>query len=509
MSQDESDSPHSLSSDADELRRFGYVQQLDRTMGGFSSFALSFSLISITTGLFAGFQFGIRQAGPALVWSWAVVVVGQFLVALVMAGLAARFPLSGYGYQWTSRLANPHYGFFVGWLLMMQFVTGFPGVCQALAGYGLDAYGGRLCSFLMSAGIADHVEADVMRVLGIPVVSWLTVAVISTIALVHLFGMRFASRINDIGVVAELAGAFLITVILLAVWAVQGDRPLSYLTERTNFYSAQPAGMAAFALSLLTGAWCLTGFEAAADLAEETVDPRRTVPRAVLLSELTSGIGGLFMLAAFVLSIPNLEQVQASSSPLLVIIESRLGSFVTPLVMAVVLVSIFACGLASMAATSRLIFSLARDNMLPCSQFLKQVHPAHQIPRNAIMLVWLLSSLVVLALERLSLITSISAVAGYLGYGGIVAATLRRSPSSESAGRTSVGWQKAVAWAALVWIVLLIGGLTVPEPEPGAGHVAAWATLTAFVAGVVLYLAYTRPRLIRGQAGPPVAIGDD
>ena len=121
--------------DARDLRQFGYTQQLKRTMGAFSSFAISFSLISINTGIFVGFQTGIQYAGPAVIFSWSLVVVGQFFVALVIADLATRYPLSGYGYQWTSRLVNPHFGFFVGWLLLLQFLTGFPGVCNALAAY--------------------------------------------------------------------------------------------------------------------------------------------------------------------------------------------------------------------------------------------------------------------------------------------------------------------------------------------------------------------------------------
>lgn len=116
-----------------DLRQFGYEQVLLRQLGGFSSFALAFSLISVFTGVFANFGHGLRQVGGAVIWSWLIVLVGQTLVALVLAELATRMPLSGYGYQWTSRLVNPHLGFFVGWLLTLQFLTGFPGISATLA----------------------------------------------------------------------------------------------------------------------------------------------------------------------------------------------------------------------------------------------------------------------------------------------------------------------------------------------------------------------------------------
>src|SRR5262249_40619293 len=90
--------------DAAELRRLAYLQQLKRTLGGFTSFAVSFSIISITTGISANFGSAYGLVGPAVVWSWWIAVAGQILVALVLAELAVHFPLSGYGYQWAARL---------------------------------------------------------------------------------------------------------------------------------------------------------------------------------------------------------------------------------------------------------------------------------------------------------------------------------------------------------------------------------------------------------------------
>ena len=101
-------------------------------MGSFSSFAVAFSLISVITGVTANFGHGLQLVGGGVLSSWLIVLCGQTLLALLLAELSNRMPLSGYGYQWTNRLMNPHYGFFVGWLLMLQFITGFPGVCATL-----------------------------------------------------------------------------------------------------------------------------------------------------------------------------------------------------------------------------------------------------------------------------------------------------------------------------------------------------------------------------------------
>lgn len=237
--------------DANELQRFGYKQQLRRSMGHFSSFAVAFSLISVFTGVSANFGHGLRQVGGALVWSWLFVLAGQMLVALVLAELSTRFPLSGYGYQWTSRLVNPHFGFFVGWLLALQFLTGFPGVCATLAAQLGNWLGGRWAE---PSGVTA-----------------LTLGVIAITALVHLFGIRLASRVNNVGVWTELLGVTVLSLVLIGIALARGASS-AMLLNSTNAVTAQPAGLGAWALSLLVGAWCLTGFEAAADLAEETTN---------------------------------------------------------------------------------------------------------------------------------------------------------------------------------------------------------------------------------------------
>src|SRR5271156_5151049 len=93
-------------SDEQVLERFGYRQELQRSLGYFSAFALSFSVISVTTGLFANYGAGLQMGGPAFIWTWLIVGAGQFLVALVFAQLSRQIPLSGYAYQWTRQLAG-------------------------------------------------------------------------------------------------------------------------------------------------------------------------------------------------------------------------------------------------------------------------------------------------------------------------------------------------------------------------------------------------------------------
>jgi len=482
-SHDDSD-PALVDPDAAELAQFGYVQQLRRSMGAFSSFAISFSLISITTGIFANFTFGFRQVGPAVIWSWAAVAIGQFLVALVLADLSTRIPLSGYGYQWSTRLVNPTYGYFVGWLLLMQFMTGFPGVCHALAT--------AICSWALDDATAASA------------VPWVAVGIVSLITLVHLFGIRLVSLVNDFGVIAEIAAAVAITAILLVLHLLYGPHDLGFLLDRTSPVDGQPAGISAFALSLLMGAWCLTGFEAAADLAEETHRPKQTIPRVILMAEVSSGVCGFLLLGGLILALGDVASAGKQENLVIAVLNDTLGSTWMPLVMLAVAISIFACGVASMAATTRLVFSLARDNMLPFSQPLKAVHHRWQTPAGAIVLVWAVSTAVILGFRRLEIITSISAASGFLGYAGIIWASFRARGGS--AGFTLGRMQAPIRFSALVWTLLVVAALTIPDADtsPGAiAHLPAKSTFAAIVTGTAIYLLLIRRRIARGEAGPP------
>jgi amino acid transporter len=473
-------------SDSTDLREFGYQQQLNRTMGGFSSFAISFSLISVLTGIYANFNFGFAQVGGVIVWSWLAVGVGQFLVSLVMADLSTHFPISGYGYQWTSRLVNPHFGFFVGWFLLVQFITGFPGTSQAMAVTLSSMMGGE------SSGWT---------------VSLITIAIITTVTIIHLYGIRLVSIVNNFGVYAEIIGVLLLIIVLTTIWFAAGAIDRENLFKSVNALSQNSAGFSAFALSLLLGAWCLTGFEAAADLAEETQSPREHVPRAVILSQISAAIAGFLILSLLVLSAGNISHQQASSNALISILDNALGTQATAATSIIVIISIFACAVASMATATRLLFSMARDRMLPFSSSLAQVNEKRQTPQIATLVIWIFSSLIILMVRRIEIITSVGTLAAYLGYSGIMLSTIITTKKlKESPGFTLGKWRMPIQIVALIWTLIVVASLSIPEteiPEISMRHLPVFMATLATIAGGIFYMIYVRGKINAGVAGPP------
>src|SRR6201998_3940906 len=106
------------------LAKAGYKPELRRSLRFFSMFAIAFSIISITTGIFLNYGFGLAYWGPASIWTWPIVGACNMMIALVVAELGTRIPLAGYAYQWSARLVDPTYGWFVGFAGLLYMAVG-------------------------------------------------------------------------------------------------------------------------------------------------------------------------------------------------------------------------------------------------------------------------------------------------------------------------------------------------------------------------------------------------
>src|SRR5919201_1703212 len=107
---------HESGRDEADLARFGYKQELKRSLGVFSSFAVAFSYISPSTGIFTLFALGLTTIGGVFIWSWPIVALGQLCIALGFAELSSHFPVAGSVFQWTKYLAGKTYSWFAGWI---------------------------------------------------------------------------------------------------------------------------------------------------------------------------------------------------------------------------------------------------------------------------------------------------------------------------------------------------------------------------------------------------------
>ena len=423
------------STDEQVLERFGYHQELSRSLGYFSSFALSFSVICMTSGLFADYGDGLRAGGPAFIWSWLIVGAGQLLVAMVFAQLARRIPLSGYAYQWTRSLAGDRMAFWAGWIMIVQFVTGMSGVAYALASYLVPFFG--LPNSNRNVVIA-------------------TISTLVAAALINHYGIRLASLVNDVSVIAEILGTVLIGFLLLGVALIRKTHPISFLFTYPH-QASTGAYLIAFLTASLMSVWTLGGFEAAANVAEETHLPEKRIPTAIVLSEILAVVFGLLVLIGFTLAVPSVDVASHDPTPLLYIIGSYFPKYVVVAALLLVSIAIFACVLANLTTITRLIWAMARDGKVPASRFLSKVSE-HKVPVNAIWVVIPITAVFTFWAQVEVVIIAICTFAMYVTYGLVVAACLwGKAPAQVNVtGQPAKRVSRWLCAAALAWIIAIL-----------------------------------------------------
>jgi urea carboxylase system permease len=328
--------------DADDLRHIGYRQELHRRLGAFSSFAAGFSFVSILTTVFQLFALGYSFGGPAFFWTWPLVFAGQLCVALVFAELAANWPLAGCIYQWSRRLAGETVGWFAGWAMLVGYI-----VSVAAIGIALQAVLPAVWSGFQLVGTDPSITSASGAANGILLGSVL----IALATVISSVGVRFMALINGMGVTCELIGVMLLLVLLFG----HAERGPGVVTETLGNSPYLPA----FLASTLMAAYVMYGFDSAAELSEETTQPRRVVPSAILRALLVSFVGGGFMIVAALMAAPSLTDGQLSTSGIAYVITSRLDSTLGRALLAVVAISIVSACLAIQNSASRVMFSMA------------------------------------------------------------------------------------------------------------------------------------------------------
>src|ERR1700745_3072967 len=118
--------------DAAALARFGYSQELKRSLGLFSSWSVAFSYISPSTGIFTLFFLGLTTIGGGFMWPGRVVALGQFIVALNFAEVSSHYPVAGSVFQWTKYMASRTYSWFTGWMYLFAGILTVPSVVRTL-----------------------------------------------------------------------------------------------------------------------------------------------------------------------------------------------------------------------------------------------------------------------------------------------------------------------------------------------------------------------------------------
>ncbi|MFF5275080.1 amino acid permease [Streptomyces sp. 900116325] len=476
------------------LQEFGYRQELHRSLGRYASFAAGFSFISVLTTVFQFFAVGYSFGGPVFFWAWPAVLIGQLLVAACFAELAARYPISGAIYQWSSRLSNLTFGWFAGWIMVIGQIVVVAAAALALQMVMPPIWSG----FQLIGG-----DPAPLSPTGATNAALLGTILLVLTTLVNIVDNRVMSIVNRVGVTAEIIGAALIVVLLLT----HSER-----TPSVTFHTGG-AGTGVFGALLVgsfTAAYVMIGFDSAGEMSEETRDPRRTAPRTILSALGAAGLlGGLLVLGGL-LAAPSLTDGHLAVDGMSYVLTSSLGDGVGRVLLVDVVIAIAVATLAVQTAACRMLFSMARDGQLPCSALLSKVNTRTGMPTAPAVVVGVLSAALLLlnfaSPDAFLAIGTTCIVMLYLAYsmvtGPLLVRRLRgrfaaRTDAVDEAGRPlfSLGrWGLAVNTLALLYGLVMTVNLAWPRAavyDPAGGHwYFQWFTVLFLAATVLLGAAY-------------------
>jgi amino acid transporter len=466
-----------IRADTARLHQMGYAQQLFRDMGGFSNFAISFTIISVLTGGLTLYSFGLNHGGPQQMGiGWLFIGAMVMIVGMAMAQLASALPTAGALYYQAAKLGNKHWGWITGWFNLAGQVTISTGII-----YGNAIFAAALLTALFNYPSDLTTTAGKVGTIGLFALFLLVQSTIN-----HR-GVRLAARMADISVWWHIA---VIGVLLVAVGVLHPLHPLSYVFTQSYNNSGFGSPIYAFLVGLLLAQWTFTGYDASAHVTEETVNPARRAPWGIVNSIFWSWVFGYIMLIALTVAIPDLAKTAASSNPVLDIVTNALGTTGGLILFFGFVVAQWFCGLSSITSNSRMLFAFSRDGALPGSSWLHVVSKTFRTPARCIWVAAIIAFIPALAQFWVppiySIVVSISVIGLYVSYVIPVLLALvypnRWKPGPWSLGR----WWKPVAVVAIVWVAIISVILMLPEysvPADFKGNVIDWLNTTGAWAG--------------------------
>jgi amino acid transporter len=466
-----------IDQDAEQLKALGYSSNFERSMSLWENFSLGFTYLSPVVGVYTLFGLCLAAGGPPMFWSYLLIGLGQLLVCLIFGEVVSQFPISGGVYPWARRLVGKRWAWMVGWVYAWA-------LCATIAGVAVGA-GPYLAAML---GFEADSNANIYIALGLILLS----------TALNLVGTKLLARVAMFGFLCELVGAILVGGYLLLF---ERHQPFSVLFDTFDL-NVNGSYLPAFLAASLAGLFQYYGFEACGDVAEETPNPGKRIPKAMRMTIYIGGAAAMFACLALILAVPDMQKVIAGedTDPVSTILANAFGPVGSKLVMAVVMVSFISCVLSLQAAASRLLFAYARDEMIVGSNLLKRLSANH-VPSFALVVSGVVpAAIVCLGLfmaDAVATIVGFAAIGIYVAFQMIViAALIARAKGWRPSGQFSLGgWGPLVNIAALIYGVGAIVNMVWPRSPDAAWYINYSMILTTVVvmgAGF-LYMLLAKP----------------
>jgi amino acid transporter len=438
------------------LHRLGYAQELFRAMGGFSNFAISFTIISVLAGTLTSYFIAFNNGGPiAITWGWLLVGAFSTVIAVAMGEIASAFPTAGGLYYWASRLGGPGWGWFTGWFNLVGQIA----VTAAI-----------------DYGAAIFVTALLDLWFGYPnTTGWIFVTYSVIVALhlfLNMFSVRFNALLNRISAGWHMIGVLVIVGVLVVV----PDRHQSAgfvfgeTINNSGFSGENFSNIAfwfVFGIGLLMAQYTINAWDASAHMSEETRQASRAAAWGMVSAVVVSVAFGFMLLVAVTFAVPDVEGTLAAVGFAVPYIwENSMSAAWAEALLFIACVGQLFCGNASVTSASRMLFAFSRDRAVPGHQLWSRVALAGRVPVFAVAAICVVAWLLMLPTLANAFIgylvgTSISVIGLFLAFGLPIVLRYRAGDRFEH-GAWSLGrhyrWIDpiAIGWIALMCIIFLM-----------------------------------------------------
>ena len=367
-----------IESEDARLEALGYKPQLNRVLGLFSNFSVAFTYLSPMVGIYSLFILGAAVGGPAYVWLTIIPVVGMLFVALVFGELASHYPVAGALYQYSKFSVGAGYGWFVGWFYGIALLVTVASVDTGVVPYVTSIFHNW---FGTNWNPAHH-----------STILFITLVLLAIQTALNITGTKVMADVAKFGVGVEILGTFGIAIIL-AIHGFHHGFGFLFTTQGVQHASSNAFGvsfggswLAAALVAVLAPVYIFYGFESAGDIAEETKDAGRQIPRAMRLALIWGGIASLVLTGALLLAMPAHDPIKATvAGGGVPFILGQLSSGMQDFLLVLIIFAFFSCGTSVQGAGSRLAFSYGRDGALPASRWISRINTRFRTPVNALL----------------------------------------------------------------------------------------------------------------------------
>ncbi|KAG8218255.1 hypothetical protein J3R82DRAFT_3865 [Butyriboletus roseoflavus] len=436
-------------------------QQLHRSWHFIESFAASFVALNFIGGVRSFFFLGLLAGGPAAIWSsYVVTIIFMIITAAVLAEICSALPLSGSIYIWAAESAGPKharfFGFLVAWWSCTAWMTFTASNCQTTANYIVSQLAVWEIDF---PGGVDNSN-----------IKWRAfVWILSELVLLVSVAINYLPPRLYSGVFKFSVGLLMVDFFLCVIWLPIGVSRTYGFRSASDVFTLTYNGTGASAgwnwlLSFLFTAGTLTGFDASGHIAEETKNASVIAARGILSSAIATGVLGFITTILFLFCTPDLNTIfaLAAPQPFVQIYALALGKKASIFMTILAVVGLIMNTTVAIVASSRLVFAVARDGVLPFSGWIGQVDVQGQ-PRNAVTVIFIFAAAILCTIlpsqVAFTSLVSAGALPTIAAYGLIALLRLFMTPDRFQSSRFRLGkyakpfYVCAAAFNALIFAV--------------------------------------------------------